>query len=405
MIRSTAPSGQTVDMTGGKHGTVYPRPRVPAWATDVIAAAAIVLATVLPVPGEPAVIPNAHTFVLVLAGAAVLPLRRRWPMPILAASVVLFGIAAVSGLLGPGNALVVAIAMFGVTDRTDRRTGLFISAAVVALTIGLSLLGGLLTTMPDPRLLQYGLAVAFAAAMGDATRSRREYVAAAIERAERAEQTREAEAKRRVSEERLKIAQDLHDTVAHQIAVINLHAGVASSMVDGRPEKAKQSLATIRSAARTVLGEIGDLLEVLRADDEAGPSTAPQPGLDRLDDLVARFEGDGLDVTVRVEGDLHRVTAAVDLVAYRLVQESLTNAHKHGADHRAHVLITVADHTLDIVVTNPVTIAVRDSTGSRLGLIGLRERVASVRGVVETGPCPGGWKVAARLPLSKEATL
>jgi signal transduction histidine kinase len=158
-----------------------------------------------------------------------------------------------------------------------------------------------------------------------------------------------------------------------------------------------------------VLGEIGDLLSVLRAESDdplaETPTTAPQPGLGRLDELIGRFEASGLDVTVRVEGDLERVPEAVDRVAYRVIQEALTNAHKHGSEHRAHLLVEVTADAARIVVTNPAGAGVpAQAPGERAGhgLLGIRERVASVRGTVESGPSAGGYRLATVLPLSAE---
>jgi len=382
---------------------IDPRPRLPRAAGDVIVAAIVMMLTFAPSPGDAYQPPTPLTIALAVAAAVVLTLRRRWPIPVLAVVVVLFGIGALTGALNPGLALAVAVGMFGVTNRLTRRVGFVATAFTVVAVVGLCLIA----VLPewDARVIQYGLTTLIGAAIGDATRSRRDYITAITERAERAEQTREAEARRRVSEERLRIARDLHDAVAHQISVISLNAGVASSALAARPERAEEALATIRSAARTVLGEIGDLLDVLRADDSGGASAAriaPQPSLDQLDHLVQGFRDDGLDVTIRTEGDLGAVGGAPSRVAYRVVQEALTNAHKHGAEHRAHVLLTADAETVTVVVTNPVDDVVRDAAapGSRLGLTGLRERVASVRGTVETGPTAGGWRVLARLPLA-----
>jgi len=382
---------------------IDPRPRLPRAAGDVIVAAIVMMLTFAPSPGDAYQPPTPLTIALAVAAAVVLTLRRRWPIPVLAVVVVLFGIGALTGALNPGLALAVAVGMFGVTNRLTRRVGFVATAFTVVAVVGLCLIA----VLPewDARVIQYGLTTLIGAAIGDATRSRRDYITAITERAERAEQTREAEARRRVSEERLRIARDLHDAVAHQISVISLNAGVASSALAARPERAEEALATIRSAARTVLGEIGDLLDVLRADDSGDASAAriaPQPSLDQLDHLVQGFRDDGLDVTIRTEGDLGAVGGAPSRVAYRVVQEALTNAHKHGAEHRAHVLLTADAETVTVVVTNPVDDVVRDAAapGSRLGLTGLRERVASVRGTVETGPTAGGWRVLARLPLA-----
>jgi len=390
----------------GSEGTepaiVDPRPRLPRAAGDVIVAVLVLMLTFAPSPGDAYQPPAPLTIGLAVVAVLTLPLRRRWPIPVLVGVVVLFAVAAFTGALNPGLALAVAVGMFGVTNRLTRGAGVFATAVTVVVVVALCLIA----VLPDwdPRVIQYGLTTLIGAAIGDATRSRRDYITAITERAERAEQTREAEARRRVSEERLRIARDLHDAVAHQISVISLNAGVASSALASRPDRAEEALATIRSAARTVLGEIGDLMDVLRADESADPSaprTAPQPSLDQLDRLVQGFRDGGLDVTVRTEGDLRAAPGAPSRVAYRVVQEALTNAHKHGAEHRAHVLLTTDADALTVVVTNPVDDAVRDAAalGSRLGLTGLRERVASVRGTVETGPVPGGWRVLAKLPI------
>lgn len=383
---------------------VHALPPPPAWVGDLIAAAIIVIIPFIPFPGHERLPENPLVLAVMLAPAVLLPLRRRRPVLILAVVIALYGIAALIGTLSPGIIIASAIAMFGVTNRLPRREGLIVTlCAVVA--VGLLSLFAALGGVFDPRVFQFVVMVAFAAAAGDATRSRREYIEAVTERAERAEQTRESEARRRVTEERLRIARDLHDTVAHQIAVISLNAGVATSAFEDRPEKAREALASIRSASRTVLGEIGDLLEVLRRDDAPGEqSSSPQLGLDHLDDLVQHFRDTGLTTTVRTEGDAAAITGVPALVAYRVVHEALTNAHKHGAHHQAHVLITVADDLASIVVTNPLPAEPRSGnpgTGGH-GLIGLRERVASVRGTVTAATTPSGYRLAVTLPLTKE---
>ncbi len=390
----------TDEMAGGS----LPHPRPPAWVTDVIAAVIIVAFAFLPFPGQEYRPGGAFAIAVVAAPALVLPLRRRWPVPVLVVNIALYGIAAFTGTLSPGIVIATAVAMFGVATRRPRRTTVIAGGCAVVAVILLSLLAAIGSVF-DARAIQFAITVAFAAAVGDATKSRREYVRAIMERAERAEQTREAEANRRVTEERLRIARDLHDAVAHQISVISLNAGVATSALAARPERAREALSTIRSAARIVLGEIGDLLEVLRRDDESSEQSAsPQLRLDRLDYLIQQFADVGLDVQVRVEGDLDAVSGATDLVAYRVIQEALTNAHKHGVEHRAHILIELDEDSVSIVVTNPTSqrpAPAEDRTGGH-GLLGLRERVASVRGTVSTGSTPGGYRVAVSLPLSKE---
>lgn len=378
------------------------------WAGDVVATVLIVGFAFAPFPDPNYRASGPLIIALMILPVLLLPFRRRWPVVILGLCVALFGVTASTGVISPGIVLAIAIAMFGVAVRSSRRTTFIVALIAVVATLGLSLLA-IIGTVFDPRSFQLAVTVAFAAAFGDATRSRREYIQAITDRAVRAEESRDAEARRRVTEERLRIARDLHDAVAHQISVISLNAGVASSALDSRPEAAKEALGTIRTASRAVLAEIGDLLEMLRtADGSTDARTTPQAGLDRLDELLARFRSAGLEVTVRVEGDPGRLPVATDLVAYRVIQEALTNAHKHGSPRRAHVLVTVGDAAAHIVVTNPVADRPDGEPASPTmpgghGLLGLRERVASVRGTVDTGPTPGGYRVQADLPLAKEA--
>lgn len=383
--------------------------RPPAWVGDLVAVLFVLAAALAPYPGSPMQAGNAVGLIAGAAAALVMPLRRFWPIPVLIACIALFGVVAFSGVGAAALVVASAIAMFAVAVRNDRRTTLIVAVIAVVAVVGISLLSAIGGVF-DPRVIQFAVTIGFAAAAGDAVRSHRAYIDAITERAVRAEETRESEARRRVAEDRLRIARDLHDTVAHQISVISLNAGVASSALESRPEAAREALATIRSASRTVLGEIGDLLELLRAESDDpstdASSTAPQPGLDRLEELAGRFAESGLDVTLRVEGDLGRVPEAVDRVAYRVIQEALTNAHKHGIEHRAHLLVEVAADAARIVVTNPIDGGAsaggdRRSGNDRAGhgLLGIRERVASVRGTVEAGPSAAGYRLSATLPI------
>jgi signal transduction histidine kinase len=386
-----------------------PRPRPPVWVGDVVAAVLIIASAFIPFPNAEFRPGSPLAIALVVAPALLLPLRRRWPIPVLAAVVACYGAAAITGTLAPGVVIAAAVAMFGVAVRSARRTTLITAVSTMVAVALLSLLASIGSF--DPRTVQFAVMIAFAAAAGDGTRSRRAYIVAITERAERAEQTREAEARRRVTEERLRIARDLHDTVAHQISVISLNAGVASSSLESRPEKAKEALVSIRRASRTVLGEIGDLLEVLRSDGDGDApgggsrSTMPQPGLDRLDALVAEFVAAGLDVTTRIDDVVPAASAATQAVVYRVVQEGLTNALKHGPERRAHVLVEGGDGRVVVSVSNPMAPGVPSgrldatpTTGH--GLLGIRERVAAVRGTVDVGATPGGWRLSATLPTT-----
>jgi signal transduction histidine kinase len=372
---------------------------------DLLAAVLIVTVAFAPFPEEEFRPSGWPQILLVIAPAVILPFRRRRPLGVLVACLLLYGVASAGvGLLSPGSGLAVAIAMFGVAHRSTRprRATIFIGGAAVVVVFLLSIPVAVGNVF-DPRVFQFVLAVAFAAAAGDGARSRRAYVAAITERAERAEQTREVEALRRVTEERLRLARDLHDAVAHQIAVISLNSGVASSALPDDPDRAAVALSAIRSAARTVLGEIGNLLAMLRTDESGDEIAAPQYGLDQLSELLAEFRANGLDVQTRVDGDPVHVAGAVGMVAYRIIQEALTNAHKHGSEHRAHLLLEIGADTLRIVVANPSQgVDTDEEVGTGMGLIGIRERVTSVKGTVSAGHTSGGWKITATLPLTQE---
>ncbi|WP_187264885.1 sensor histidine kinase [Homoserinibacter sp. GY 40078] len=381
-----------------------PMPRLPAWLGDTVWMSAVLLTIFVPFSVAEYRPETPFQVALIVAAAVVLPFRRRWPLAVLAVELVLYGLGAWSGMMSPGIVIAIPVAVFSVALTSSRiRSAIIAGVAVVAVV-----LLSLLTSVPNvfaPQVVQFALTVGFGFAFGDGVRSRRAYIAAIVERADRAERTRDEEAQRRVAEERLRIARDLHDAVAHQITVISLNAGVASSALETRPEKAREALGAIRTAARTVLGEIGDLLEYLRSDGDGVPDSTPQLGLAQLAALVERFEEAGLHVTTRVEGDLDEVTGAADRVAYQVVQEALTNAHKHGVDGAAHVHLAADGAHLRIDVTNPVAWVggERDgvpSTGH--GLIGMRERVASVRGTVSAGESPLGYRVAVELPLGEE---
>jgi signal transduction histidine kinase len=253
----------------------------------------------------------------------------------------------------------------------------------------------------------------FAAALGQAIRSQKAYVAAVVERARRAEQTRDEEAGRRVIEERLRIARELHDVVAHHIAVIQVQAGVVDHLMVERPEAARDALGHVRRASRMVLDELSGMLDVLRQPDDPITPTDPAPGLDRVVALVDSFAASGLRVDWKITGTPPPLPAAVDLVAYRLVQEGLTNAHKHGTGE-AELLIAFEPAGLMIDVVNRVAArvgagsgpAVAATAGPGHGLAGMRERAHAVGGTVSAAPQDDGtWRVTGRVPLEAQSGL
>lgn len=365
------------------------------WSVDVSLALLTVAAGFLPFT-EPISDHRVLTILgLTVLAVAVLLIRRGHPLILLIISGAGYIVASVLHFVTPAYVVPVALALYSLALVTERRKTVPIATATAVLIPATSLVvaqGSIL----DSRVVQLIAIIAFAAAIGDAQRSRRAYLAELRDRAERAERERESEAQRRLVEERLRIARDLHDVVAHQIAVINLHAGVASAALGTSDEEAARALAVVRDAGRTVLREIGDLLATLR---DAGPEDelVPLRGIAQLPELISRFNvipPSGIEL-VR-PGD---VPAAVDIVAYRVVQEGLVNAHKHGARGRTEVELVRESGTLRIRIENRVR-PLTKGAGSGYGLIGIRERVESVRGKTEWGRTEyGTFLLSVTLPL------
>jgi len=247
----------------------------------------------------------------------------------------------------------------------------------------------------EPEVLGTVAWIGMATAIGDATRSRRAYIAEVVERARRAEQTREEEARRRVVEERVRIARELHDVVAHHIAVIKVQATGAKHILAHRPELVAPALDHISRSSDAVLKEIASVLGLLRGTDEN--DTEPTRGLARLTGLLDDLAAAGLRVDHRQLGDTRELPALADLAAYRIAQEALTNAQKYGdGTARLTVAYTVDGVTLDI--TNPIR-RTDVSAGSGYGIIGMRERAASTGGTVTVGTNDHGrFAVHAELP-------
>ncbi|WP_433311410.1 sensor histidine kinase [Micromonospora chersina] len=366
---------------------------------DALPAAVLFAASLLPVnpPGGPARAPlTAGAVLLALVGSAALVLRRRYPLPVLAVVSVVAATALLAQQARGPLVLTVALAAYTVATRTDRRTAVAAGAAS-ALLLGACAVVALGVGWLDPAVVVLVLWFGVAVAAGDAVRSRRAYVAVLEERARRAEQTREAEARRRVTEERLRIARELHDVVAHHIAVINVQAGVAGHVLRQQPDAAEEALGHVRSAARTVLDEMVTLLGVLRRQEEPESPTEPAPSLTRLDTLVDGFAA-GQPVRWTLSGQPRPLPSAVDVAAYRIIQESLTNAHRHapGAPVMVHLRYTAAGLTVEV---RDQGAGAGSEPGTGLGLLGMRERAEAVGGAFHAGPHPdGGFVVRADLP-------
>ncbi|MER5994161.1 MULTISPECIES: sensor histidine kinase [Streptomyces] len=353
--------------------------------------------------------PDPLSLVLMTLGAAALAFRRRAPRRVLALAGGASVVESVTGDPRAPVAMCAVVALYTVASTTDRPTTWRIGLLTTTVLTGTAMIAG-----PLPWYAQENLAIfawtGIGATAGDAVRSRRAFVRAIRERAERAERTREEEARRRVAEERLRIARDLHDVVAHHIALINVQAGVAAHVMDRRPDQAKEALAHVREASRSALGELRATVGLLRQSGDPEAPTEPAPGLDRLDELAGTFRSAGLRVEVARADQGTVLPAAVDLAAYRIVQEALTNVRKHAGDAaKAEVSVVRVGPHIEITVLDDGTGDDQDGApgggpgdgpGGGHGLLGMRERVAALRGTLTTGPrYGGGFRVHAILPV------
>jgi signal transduction histidine kinase len=246
------------------------------------------------------------------------------------------------------------------------------------------------------------LALAGAWLLGDRARVQRALAAELAERAVRLERERAGEAQRAVASERARIARELHDVVAHHVSMMVVQAEAGPVAVEGDPGRAAGAFEAIAATGRQALVEMRRLLGVLRGDGDQAPSLAPQPGLADVGSLVEQVGRAGLRVELVVEGTEAPLPAGVDLSAYRIVQEALTNAVKHAGPGRARVLVRYGEHDLEVQVRDEGGLGLARPAGRRpgQGLVGMRERVNLFGGELRAGPGPGGgFTVDARLPL------
>ncbi|MFD4032854.1 sensor histidine kinase [Streptomyces sp. NPDC058637] len=244
--------------------------------------------------------------------------------------------------------------------------------------------------------------------LGDSMRTRRAYLSQLEERAARLEREREAQSKVAVAAERARIARELHDVVAHNVSVMVVQADGAAYVMDASPDQARQALETISSTGRQALAEMRRLLGVLRTGDtREGGEYVPQPDVEQIEDLVDQVRQTGLAVDFKIEGTPRPLPTGVELTAYRIVQEALTNTRKHGGpDAGASVRLVYFDDGLGLLVEDDGRGAAHElyedggADGAGHGMIGMRERVGMVGGTLDAGPRPGGgFRISALLPL------
>ncbi|GAB3259083.1 sensor histidine kinase [Kineosporia babensis] len=353
-----------------------------------------------------------------LLSCAALPWRHRAPSVVLAVTTA--GCLLVQPLeLVPSPVVVVpalfAAYSFAAAARTERQATAGVTLSSLVLLIGAIPWSGELSWQDASRLGATATFPLVAGILGRSTRHRQAYLAAVQERAVRAEQEREHEARRRVGEERLRIARELHDLVAHQITLANAQATVAAHLFDARPEQSRQSLTELVETTRQALDELRSTVGLLRQSGDSATPAEPAPGLAQLPLLLNSFRRAGLEVELAEEGSPRALPPGIDLNAYRIVQEALTNVTKHAATARAQVMLAWSSGHLILTVSNsenqpgassrPLASFISERS-SGYGLIGMRERAAAAGGELSAGPDPqGGFRVWACLPIPAKREL
>ena len=376
--------------------------RAPARRTSLIAdgALAAVLAAALPVstyfaakhqPGHRPV--DAGAIALVAASAGVLALRRRYPVAVLA---LVFGIILVYFVLGYayGPIWLSLVIAYYTAVTSGRRL-----AAAIAAVAGFAIfpwLDYLLRHRQAPSAAGLAALAAWLLVLlgaGEAVRIRRERAAAAAP-------IREEQTRRKATEERLRMARELHHSLGHYLSLISVQSGVALNLNQQLPVQARAALAAVKQASKDALGELRSALEVLRQDGERAPRS-PAPALARLGDLVSRASAPGLEVTAETEGTVRPLPFGVDVAAYRIAQEALTNVARHAGPATATVRITYGEEDLTVQVDDNGRRAARPVPAGGTGIAGMRERAAALGGELYAGPRPGGgFRIRARLPLT-----
>ncbi|ADB53266.1 sensor histidine kinase [Conexibacter woesei] len=385
------------------------RAALPAWAFDLLlAVAAFVFAVVVSAAvadvgaGERSL--DGLAYALMAVGAALLLLRRRWPLGVLAATVAVDAVY-ISRVYpgGPGPCVSALVALITVAAWRPTRTALLAGGAALAaeLFAVLAIAGEGVTSEAVVRQFVWITVGLLAGAMLRAQRASVEAIGA---RAREAERTRAEEARRQLGEERLRIARELHDVLAHSLAMIHVQASTGAHVVARRPEQAEQVLSAIKQASGEALADLRTTVGVLRADAADGDRgehepTGPQPSLARVEELIDGARRAGAEVSIDVSGERRRLPAPVDVAGYRIVQEALTNVVRHAAASSVRVALAYEPDGVALTIDDDGRGAAT-ANGDGHGLSGMRERAALLGGSVEAGPRPGGgFRVRARLPL------
>jgi signal transduction histidine kinase len=339
---------------------------------------------------------------LLIVGATTLLIRRSHPIAALAGTVIpAFGYDLLNF---PGGlcTIAVGVALYSVADAGHVRTGIGAIVAVVGGFLGIGVVLGRGHVIDLVSALWFAGWLVASLVLGETTRSRRAYLEAVEQRALDAERTREDEARRRAGEERIRIARELHDILAHRISMISVQSGVGAHLMDRDPDQARRALNAVNQASKEALQELRATLGLLRQVDGPEPRS-PAPGLAQLEGVVASATAAGVAVRLDITGQRRDLPTGVDLAAYRIVQESLTNVIRHAraatariaiAYRRAEVVIEVEDDGRGL---DEGELA---AAGGGNGLLGMHERATALGGELEAGPLAGGgFRVLARLPV------
>jgi signal transduction histidine kinase len=370
---------------------------------DALIALGLTALSVLALVGGARDIGLPHPIIVTLLLMQTVPLvvRRRFPVAVL---LVTLGATVGHVILAEGpqvrTSLGAFVAVFTVAERLDRRTSIGL-AALTAVALAVFFVQRTLPSVPLQSLLQTELGVAVAWFLGNWSRIRHVYTEALHDRARLLERERAEEARRAIQEERRRIARELHDVVTHHVSVIVIQAGAALRWVGRRPDDVRSALEAIDATGRQALTDMRRMLGILGSDG----ASAPQPGLDRLGDLVEQVRAAGLVVELSVRGTPRSLDPGLEMSAYRIIQEGLTNSLKH-AGGRARVTVEYGPTALEISIDDErgedMPEPVEPAHEGR-GLLGMRERVALFRGHFAAQPTPLGFRVTAKLPLDDSA--
>jgi signal transduction histidine kinase len=349
---------------------------------------------------------DALLVLLVLLATIPLAWRRRMPFEVLlvaglsAVLIEAFHYHETAGGFG------VLIALYSVAAHTPNRRRSMVGLVLTIIGITIALLSQV-SSVPFGAFISNYVLFATAWILGDNLQTRRAYVHSLEERAALADVAAQEEARQAVNAERTRIARELHDVVAHSVSVMVVQAGAARKVLDKDPERASEAMASIESTGRQSLNELRRLLGMLRQADGTATGRVPQPSIEHVDALVAQTREAGLPVTLAVEGSPRPLAPGVDLSAYRIVQEALTNAMKHAGPAHAEVRLCYGVDTLELVVSDDGRGANGEEGAHRNGghgLVGMRERVSLFGGELHVGNRPGGgFTVRATLPLEVSA--